>query len=62
MDSQDFVNSQFPESQPGTQKDESDVKRMKQAFIDERAAPELLLYQDALLERLQSMIGHQVRR
>ena len=30
MDSQDAFDSQFQESQPSTQRDESDVKRMKQ--------------------------------
>lgn len=31
-----------------------------QAFINERAAPELLAFQEGLIERLQSMIKDQV--
>jgi len=30
-----------------------------QSLVDERAAPELLAYEEDLIDRLRSMIGHQ---
>lgn len=51
----------FPEATPGTS-GRSDQEALKIALINEKSSPEILMFQEDLVSRIEAQIDYQVRR